>query len=191
LKKYFERQYLGQNKLFIIIRLLMMLFCFTGYYWSENPKPVYTLIGNFRIGSYPAGDIPNSGEAFFLLGLLVLVLTLVLLFIPHLTISSDNNSLRVTRFAGKKSYVIPFEQLTHIRHVQLHNHLLLRPAFTIYPAESTRFFTGENDALELQTREGKRITIATSRPLELILFLQQQVPGIFVIGENSRSLKRP
>jgi hypothetical protein len=31
---------------------IIALFCFVGYYWSENPKPVQVAI--FKIGHYPA-----------------------------------------------------------------------------------------------------------------------------------------
>ena len=58
-----EKQYMGHNRLSIIWRTVIALFCFVGYYWSENPKPVQVAI--FKIGHYPALDIPNSGKIFF------------------------------------------------------------------------------------------------------------------------------
>ena len=58
-----EKQYMGHNRLSIIWRTVIAFFCFVGYYWSENPKPVQLAI--FKIGHYPAIDIPNSGNIFF------------------------------------------------------------------------------------------------------------------------------
>ena len=61
-----EKQYMGHNRLSIIWRTVLTVFCFIGYYWSQNPKPVQVSV--FEIGYYPAIDIPNSGKIFFLLG---------------------------------------------------------------------------------------------------------------------------
>jgi hypothetical protein len=186
LTTYFERQFLGQNKLYIIIRLMLMLFCFIGYYWSENPKPVYTQIGNIRIGSYPAKDLPNSGELFFILGIFLLLLSLLLMFIPHITISSENKVLRISRFANKNHYLISFSDITHARVIHLRNHLFLRPSFSMHPVESTRFFTAENTAIELQTSSKTRILLATQRPGELLALLREKVPGLMVLSDGIR-----
>lgn len=53
-----EKQYLGHNRLSIAIRTLLAIFCFTAYYWSENPNPVQ--VSFIRLGSYPIKAIDNS-----------------------------------------------------------------------------------------------------------------------------------
>jgi hypothetical protein len=77
-----EKQYMGHNRLSIIWRMILALFCFIGYYWSENPKPV--MVSVFYIGSYPIKNIPNSGEIFFLLGLIVLIMSAALTYVLHI-----------------------------------------------------------------------------------------------------------
>ena len=46
-----EKQYMGHNRLSMVVRYLLAMFCFIGYYWSENPKPVQVSI--FRFNAAP------------------------------------------------------------------------------------------------------------------------------------------
>ena len=77
-----EKQFLGHNRLSIVIRTILALFCFMGYYWSENPKPVQ--VSFVRIGSYPIQNEVTSGTIFFILGVSILVLSAGLTFILHI-----------------------------------------------------------------------------------------------------------
>ena len=77
-----EKQYLGHNRLSIVIRTIFALFCFLGYYWSENPKPVQ--VSFVRIGSYPIDTPVNSGTIFFIMGVSILVLSAALTFVLHI-----------------------------------------------------------------------------------------------------------
>ncbi|MFI5149375.1 MAG: hypothetical protein ACHQRM_06540, partial [Bacteroidia bacterium] len=77
-----EKQYLGYNKYSMIRRTILAIFCFVLYYWSENPKAVS--VGSIDIGPYPVRTIAGSGQLFFLLGLGILLLSIILLFVLHL-----------------------------------------------------------------------------------------------------------
>src|SRR5437773_11194369 len=76
-----EKQYLGYNKFSIIRRMILSFFCFLAYYWSQNPKPVD--VSGIHIGSYPIA-VPHSGELFFILGILILIISGILIFVLHL-----------------------------------------------------------------------------------------------------------
>lgn len=56
----------------------------------------------------------------------------------------------------------------------------------MHPAESTRFFTAENTAVELQTSSKTRILLATQRPGELLALLREKVPGLMVLSDGIR-----
>jgi hypothetical protein len=82
--KFEEQQYHGLNRHSIVRRTLLSVFCFVAYYWSENPKPVDVDLVNIHIGEYP-GDV-RYGELFFVLGLALLALSVILLFVPHMKV---------------------------------------------------------------------------------------------------------
>jgi len=83
-KLFEERQYLGANKYSLLSRIVLALFCFFAYYWSENPKPVAVL--GIPTAAYPVQELGNSGQLFFLMGMIILVLSALLVFVLHIHI---------------------------------------------------------------------------------------------------------
>src|ERR1700741_592742 len=104
---------MGHNRLSIIWRTIIALFCFVGYYWSENPKPVQVSI--FKIGYYPALDIPQSGTIFFVLGILILILSTVLTYVLHTHIKVYSTYMIIDGFWTARKVKINFNTITHIR----------------------------------------------------------------------------
>ena len=79
---FVEKQYMGHNRLSILTRSILAIFCFVAYYWSENPKPVQ--VSFVKIGSYPISDYTQSGLVFFLVGVFILIFSAGLTYILHI-----------------------------------------------------------------------------------------------------------
>ena len=63
---YEEKQYLGYNQLSMLRRLSLALFCFGLYWWKvQNEK---------------------NGDLFFLLGIIIIIISILLLFVLHVKI---------------------------------------------------------------------------------------------------------
>jgi hypothetical protein len=176
-----EKQFLGYNQFYILIRLVLSLFCFIAYYWSENPKPVYTIIGNFRIGSYPAKHIPNSGELFFLLGIFIIIFSIALLFIPHLKIKGNKDRITLIKFPSKKKIEIPLSEITFLRCKKVKGNLFLGTLFNNDKQGIKSFFTNGDDAVEITMSSGKRFLVGTNKPIELVTFVKFFYPQINVL----------
>jgi hypothetical protein len=176
-----EKQFLGYNQFYILIRLILALFCFIAYYWSENPKPVYTIIGNFRIGSYPAKDIPNSGEIFFLMGIAIILFSIALMFIPHLKINANKEQITLMKFPSKNKIEIPLKEITFVRCKKMKGNLFSGTLFNTEKQGIKNFFTNGEDAVELTLSSGKRFLIGTNKPMELVMFVKFFYPQINVL----------
>ena len=87
-EKFIERQYLGLNKVSISRRMTLAIFCFIGYYLSEHPDRLQ----NLRNLS------PQSGELFFLMGIVILILSIILIFILHFETKVVNKSIILDGF---------------------------------------------------------------------------------------------
>src|SRR6267378_2271565 len=100
-----EKQYMGFNKQSILWRTVLALFCFLAYYWSENPKPVD--VSGIHIGSYPVQNIENSGQLFFLMGVIILIFSIGLVFIVHIrTIITPENITLAGLWCSRKVRVL-------------------------------------------------------------------------------------
>jgi|GEM_PF-59026 len=158
-----EKQYLGLNFFSIIVRTTIAVFCFVAYYWSENPNPVYTDIGNFRIGSYPAKEIPKSGELFFLMGNFILFFSLLLIFITHLKITINQQYIIIERLWSKSRIKIDVHTINYVKAIEINNVYLQRPVFNLHKKDTIKFYTSGDEAVELVDKDNTRYYIGINK----------------------------
>lgn len=160
-----EKQYLGHNRLSIIWRMVLAVFCFIGYYWSENPKPVK--VAMFYIGSYPVQNIPNSGKAFFLLGLLVLIISAVLTFILHTHSRVYNGYMIIDGFWTARKIKIEFSTIESIRKSRYKRNIFRRAVYNLHSNGIIRFYTSGEEFVDLKDNTGFVYRIGSQRSTEL------------------------
>lgn len=152
-------------------RLLLAVFCFIGYYWSENPEPVE--LDLFRIGEYPGND--RSGELFFALGIAILALSVGLLFILHMQTTLTNQALWIDGLWTARRVRIDLKGIVKVRRVRLKPSLLNYPVYNLFNKGKIRFYTHGNDAVELTAGDGLIYRIGTQRPAELMHQLEKRL----------------
>lgn len=160
-----EKQYLGYNTFSIIRRMFLSLFCFMGYYWSQNPKAV--TVSGIRIGSYPVEHIPNSGELFFLLGLSILVLSVVMIFVLHLHTQVTETSIILIGLWTKRMVKINIADLRSVETVHYKSLLFKQSSYNLHFKGNIRFYTSGHDAVQLKDKDGLIYRIGTQRAGEL------------------------
>lgn len=168
-----EKQYMGHNRLSIIWRTIIALFCFVGYYWSENPKPVQVSI--FHIGHYPALDIPHSGKIFFLLGILVLILSSILTYVLHTHIKVFSDYIVIDGFWTARRVKINLNAITHIRKSRYKKHIFRRAVYNLHSKGVIRFFTSGNEFVEIKDDSGFTYRIGSQKAAELYQVLKKQL----------------
>jgi hypothetical protein len=167
-----EKQYIGYNKWAIIWRTVLALFCFVLYYWSENPKPVDVSV--IEIPSSPVGE--DSGQLFFLMGIILMVLSLILIFVLHLHTKVIGNSLILDGLWTSRKVKIELSNIVDIRKVKYSKYLLNRPVYNLHFKNKIRFFTQGNDALELTDKDGLKYRIGSQKADEFYNILTSLTP---------------
>jgi hypothetical protein len=166
-----EKQYHGLNKHSVVRRLLLSVFCFVTYYWSQNPKPVNLEI--FELGEYPGRD--NSGQLFFVLGLAVLFLSAVLLFILHMKTTVKEGAVFIDGSLSARKVRVDLKGIASAKKIRLRPSIFNRPVYNLHNKGRVRFYTYGNDAIEMTTRDGLIYRIGTQRPDELLGVLEQYI----------------
>ncbi len=161
-----EKQYLGSNKQSIFRRLVLVIFCFAAYYWSENPKPVD--VSGIHIGSYPIDDIPNSGELFFIMGMVILVSSTVMIFILHIKTTVVGDSVVLDGLWTSRKVKIILDTIVKAEKVDYSKYSFNRPAYNLHHRGKIKFYTSGKHAVELTDKDGLRYRIGTQRPDELL-----------------------
>ncbi len=168
-----ENQFQGLNKHSLVRRTLLSVFCFVAYYWSENPKPVDVSI--IHIGEYP-GDV-RYGELFFVLGLGLLALSVVLLFVRHMNTTITSEELIVRSQFPRRMSVISISSIQELRKVLIRPSIFNRPAFQLQTKGRIRFYTWGNEMIEITAIEGKVYRIGSQRSTEMVALLKKIIKG--------------
>jgi hypothetical protein len=168
-----EKQFLGHNKVSIMIRMVLALFCFIGYYWSENPKPV--VVSGIRIGSYPIDQIPNSGQLFFVLGLLVLLVSGMLVFVLHIHTRVYSTYIILDGFWTARKVKIDLRNIHTVKKLRYKQNTLRRPVYNLHVRGIIKFFTSGYDFVELKDNDGLVYRIGSQRATELFKTINHQV----------------
>jgi hypothetical protein len=168
-----EKQYLGHNRLSIVIRTVLTLFCFLGYYWSENPKPVQ--VSFFKIGSYPIQNISNSGLIFFIVGISILILSAGLTYVLHIQTTVYKGYMILDGFWTSRKIKIDLSNITSIRKSRYKKNILRRAVYNLHNMGVIRFYTSGNDFIELADNTGFTYKIGSQKPQELYNVLKGEL----------------
>jgi hypothetical protein len=173
---YEEKQFLGNNRVSIMIRMSLTLFCFIGYYWSENPKPVEYKI--FRIGSYPIENIPNSGQIFFVLGVLLILVSAFLVNVLHIQTRVYPNHIILDGFWTARKVKIDLRNIHTVKKMRYKPNSLRRPVYNLHIKGIIKFYTSGNEFVELKDKDGLVYRIGSQRAGELFKIVNQEVGRI-------------
>jgi hypothetical protein len=170
-----EKQYIGYNKWSIIWRTVLALFCFILYYWSANPKPV-EVANAIEIPSSPVGE--DSGQLFFLMGVIIMSLSLILIFVLHLKTQIVGGSLILDGLWTSRKVKIDLSNIVEVKKVKYSKYLLNRPVYNLHFKNKIRFFTQGNDAVEITDKDGLKYRIGSGKADELTTVLNKLITKI-------------
>lgn len=156
---YEEKQYIGQNRLGQILRLIFAILCFMAYYWSENPKPVKIII--IKIGSYPIQHIPHSGTIFFWLGCFILALSVIFNFIYHFHLQIYPEKIHIKGQLTSKQVIINIKDIQRLKIKKLKYSFFRNIRFNLRRKNKYHFYTFGNKVLEIQLKSGENYIIGT------------------------------
>lgn len=162
---------MGHNRLSIIWRTVIALLCFVCYYWSENPKPVEVIV--FKIGYYPAIDIPNSGKIFFLLGISILLFSAVLTYVLHTHIKVYDTHIVIDGFWTARRVKINIDTISHIRKSKYKKHIFRSAVYNLHSRGIIRFHTSGNEFIEIKDKTGFTYRIGTQKATEFFQLLKK------------------
>ena len=156
-EKFIERQYLGLNKVSISRRITLAIFCFIGYYLSENPE---RLEGIKDISS-------TSGDLFFLMGIIILSLSTILIFILHFETKVVNRSIILDGLWTSRKVKINIDSLVSVNKIKYSRFFFNKSVYNLHYKGKIRFFTRGNDAVELIDKDDQVYIIGSQRSDEL------------------------
>lgn len=141
---YEEKQYLGYNRLSLLRRLMLMLFCFGIYWWKTIND--------------------RNGDLFFWLGIGILIVSILLLFILHLRIRVYKDRVELEGLWTTRKVTISLKQIRTIARTRYSKYHLNNPVFNLHWKGLIRFYTEGTEAIEITDSSGVPYRIGTQNP---------------------------
>ena len=153
-----ESQYLGNNRLSFLRRMVLALFCFLSYYLSENSE-----------------EAVGSGNLLFFLGLAILVVSAVLVFIVHFRTRVIAGSIILDGLWTTRKVKIDLTSIVSVNLIKYSNFFYNRSVYNLHSKGKIRFYTRGKYCVELVDRDGLKYLIGSQKSSELLLILQTQI----------------
>ena len=150
-----EKQYLGLNKMSIFRRMALAIFCFLLFYWRENQE--------------------KSGDLFFLLGILILLISLILLFILHFETRVLNGSIILDGLWTARKVKIDIKSLRSAEKVKYSRYFFNRAVYNLHFKGVVRFYSRGNEAIKLIDKDGLIYLIGTQRSDDLLRIINNDL----------------
>lgn len=153
-----ESQHLGYNRLSFLRRMVLALFCFLSFYWSEETQ-----------------EAIGSGNLLFFLGVAILFVSAVLVFILHFKTKVVNGSLILEGLWTARKVKIDMSSIKSVSKIKYRRFFFNRAVYNLHRKGAIHFYTRGKECIELVDKDGLRYLIGSQKPSELLLVLQQQI----------------
>ena len=152
---FHEKQYLGRDYNFISIRMVMAMFCFIAYYWTENRE--------------------RNGDLLLVVGCGILLISVLMLFLLHFRTVVNNKSIILNGLWTTRLVKIDLNSIVKIEKGPYSKYFLNNPVYNLHRNGTIRFYAGGKDAVKLTDRDGLVYIIGTQKVLELYNAIQNEI----------------
>lgn len=152
---YLEKQYLGRDYNFISIRMVMAIFCFIAYYWTENRE--------------------QNGDLLLVAGCSILTISVIMLFVLQYRTVIKNKAIILNGLWTTRLVKIDLNSIVKVERDDYSKYFLNNPVYNLHRNGTIRFYAGGKDAVKLTDRDGLTYIIGTQRALELYNAIQTEL----------------
>ena len=152
---FHEKQYLGRDYNFISIRMVMAIFCFIAYYWTENRE--------------------RNGDLLLLVGCGILFISVLMLFLLHYRTIVNNKAVILDGLWTTRLVKINLNSIVKVEKGNYSTYFLNNPVYNLHRNGTIRFYAGGKDAIKLTDRDGLTYIIGTQKITELYNAIQAEL----------------
>src|SRR5690606_23511248 len=144
---YIENQYLGRDRGWVSVRLVLALFCFIAYYINIERE--------------------NESQLFLLVGCAILFVSIVMMYMLQYRITVEEGNVKLSGLWTTRLVKIDLNSIVKVESKPYSKFFINNPVYNLHTKGRIRFYAGGRDAVWLTDREGLIYIIGTQRPVEL------------------------
>jgi hypothetical protein len=155
--EYVEKQYLGREFIPITIRLVMAMFCFAAYFFTDEQE--------------------KNGGLLVVVGFAIIIISIIMGFLLHFRTRVQNKSILLDGLWTTRLVKIDLNSIVKAEKGEYSRYLFNNPVYNLHTKGTIRFYTGGNSAIHLTDRDGLIYIIGSQHPNELLRAVQAEMKG--------------
>jgi heme/copper-type cytochrome/quinol oxidase subunit 4 len=152
---FVEKQYLGREWIPISIRLVLAVFCFAVYVFTDSHDP--------------------NGDVMAVVGFAIIIISIVLGFLLHFSTCVEDGCLIIDGLWTSRRIKIDLSTIVTAEKGIYSRYLFNSPVYNLHKKDTIRFYTAGNEAVHLTDRDGLEYIIGSQRPNELLRAIQEEL----------------
>lgn len=149
---YIEKQFLGRDRGWLSVRLVLALFCFVAYYLNIERE--------------------ENSRLFLVAGAVIVFVSIVMMYMVHYQIMVVNHSVRLSGLWTTRLVKIDLNSVVKVERRPYSTFLINNPVYNLHQKGKIRFYAGGKDAVWLTDHDGLVYVIGTQRSNELVLVIE-------------------
>lgn len=152
---FVEKQYLGREFIPITIRLVLAMFCFAAYVFTDERE--------------------NTGNLLAVVGFAIIIISIIMGFLLHFRTRVQNKSVLIDGLWTTRLVKIDLNSIVKVEKAPYSRYLFNNPVYNLHSKGNIRFFAGGRDAIYLTDRDGLVYIVGSQHPNEFLRAVQQEM----------------
>ena len=144
---YVENQYLGRDRGWLSVRLVLALFCFTAYYINIERE--------------------SESQLFLVVGIAILFVSIVMMYMLQYRISVEEGCVKLSGLWTTRLVKIDLNSIVKVESRPYSKFFINNSVYNLHQKGRIKFYAGGKDAIWLTDRDGLLYIIGTQRQVEL------------------------
>ena len=152
---FIEKQYLGREFIPITIRLVMAMFCFAAYFFTDERE--------------------QTGGLLVVVGFAIIIISIIMGFLLHFRTRVQNKSIFLDGLWTTRLVKIDLNSIVKAEKGEYSRYLFNNPVYNLHTKGTIRFYTGGKEAIHLTDRDGLLYIIGSQHPNEFLRAIQSEM----------------
>ena len=154
---YIEKQYLGREFIPMTIRLVLAMFCFAAYFFTDERE--------------------RNGDLLVVVGFAIIIISIIMGFLLHFRTRIFNKSVLLDGLWTTRLVKIDLNSIVKVEKGEYSHYLFNNPVYNLHNKGTIRFFASGNNALFLTDRDGLVYIIGSQHINEFFRAVQDEMKG--------------
>ena len=152
---FIEKQYLGREFIPLTIRLVLAMFCFAAYFFTDERE--------------------RNGDLLIVVGFSIIIISIILGFLLHFRTRVQNKSVMLDGLWTTRLVKIDLNSIVKAEKSSYSRYLFNNPVYNLHSKGNIRFFTAGSDAVRLTDRDGLVYVIGSKHANEFLRAVQGEM----------------